>query len=46
MKAVILSGGLGTRVKPLTNILPKPMVPIIERPLISHILELLKSMIF
>ena len=43
MKAVILSGGLGTRVRPLTCLLPKPMVPIVERPLIGHLFAILKK---
>ncbi|SHO81583.1 Mannose-1-phosphate guanylyltransferase [hydrothermal vent metagenome] len=43
MKAVILSGGEGKRVRPLTYILPKPMVPIVEKPLISYIFEHLKK---
>ncbi len=43
MKAVILSGGQGTRVRPLTYIVPKPMIPIVERPLISYIFKLLKK---
>ncbi|SFV62199.1 Mannose-1-phosphate guanylyltransferase [hydrothermal vent metagenome] len=43
MKAVILSGGKGTRVQPLTFSMPKPMVPILERPLIGHLLEVLKK---
>ena len=43
MKAVILSGGQGTRVRPLTYILPKPMIPIVERPLISYLFSLLKK---
>ena len=44
MKAVILAGGKGTRVRPLTYIVPKPMVPIINRPLMSILIDLLKSM--
>ena len=43
MKAVILAGGKGTRVRPLTYILPKPMVPIVERPIMSFLLDLLKK---
>lgn len=41
MKALLLAGGLGTRLRPLTNHLPKPMVPIMGRPLLeSTILNL------
>ena len=43
MKAVILAGGKGTRVRPLTYIVPKPMVPVIDRPLMSILIELLKK---
>ena len=43
MKAVILAGGKGTRVRPLTYMLPKPMVPIVERPIMSFLLDLLKA---
>lgn len=43
MKAVILAGGKGTRVRPLTYMLPKPMVPIVERPIMSFLLDLLKQ---
>ncbi|MEA1880253.1 MAG: NDP-sugar synthase [Campylobacterota bacterium] len=43
MKAVILAGGKGTRVRPLTYMLPKPMVPILERPIMSYLLDLLKA---
>jgi len=41
LKAVILAGGLGTRLHPLTVDLPKPMVPLANRPLMSYIVELL-----
>ena len=43
MKAIIMAGGLGTRLRPLTNEIPKPMVPIIDRPVMSYIIELLKN---
>ena len=43
MKAVILSGGLGTRVQPITFNMPKPMVPLGEKPLISYIFKVLKD---
>jgi mannose-1-phosphate guanylyltransferase len=39
MKAYILASGVGSRMRPLTNWLPKPMVPIMNRPLISHLIE-------
>ncbi|MFW5976605.1 MAG: sugar phosphate nucleotidyltransferase [Bacillota bacterium] len=43
MKAVIMAGGKGTRLRPLTCDLPKPMVPIINYPVMEHIIKLLKS---
>ena len=42
MKAVIMAGGFGTRLRPLTCNIPKPMVPILNRPMMEHIVELLK----
>ncbi|MDH7509003.1 MAG: NDP-sugar synthase [Methanomassiliicoccales archaeon] len=39
MKAVILAGGMGTRLRPLTNIIPKPLIPLVDKPLISHIID-------
>lgn len=41
MKAVIMAGGFGTRLRPLTNNLPKPMVPMANKPMMQHIIELL-----
>jgi mannose-1-phosphate guanylyltransferase/phosphomannomutase len=41
VKAVILAGGLGTRLHPLTIDVPKPMVPMGNRPLMSYTIELL-----
>lgn len=43
MKSIIMAGGFGTRLRPLTNQLPKPMVPVVNKPMIGHIVELLKS---
>ncbi len=42
MKTVIMAGGFGTRLKPLTNNLPKPMVPVANKPMMQHIVELLR----
>ncbi len=42
MRAVLMAGGSGTRLRPLTCDLPKPMVPILNRPITEHILHLLK----
>jgi NDP-sugar pyrophosphorylase family protein len=43
MKAIIMAGGLGTRLRPLTNDIPKPMVPVIDKPLLRYIIELLRA---
>lgn len=43
MKAVLMAGGSGTRLRPLTCDLPKPMVPIINTPITEHIVNLLKK---
>jgi len=39
MKAVILAGGLGTRLQPYTFFIPKPMLPLGNKPLLEHIIE-------
>ncbi len=43
MKAVVMAGGEGTRLRPLTSNQPKPMVPIVGKPCMEHIIELLKQ---
>ncbi|WP_303720630.1 mannose-1-phosphate guanyltransferase [Malonomonas rubra] len=43
MKAVIMAGGFGTRLHPLSINLPKPMVPLCNRPIMLHIVDLLKK---
>jgi mannose-1-phosphate guanylyltransferase / phosphomannomutase len=42
MRAVLMAGGSGTRLRPLTCDLPKPMVPILNRPIAQHIINLLR----
>ena len=43
MKAVVMAGGEGTRLRPLTSNQPKPMVPIVGKPCMEHIVELLRG---
>lgn len=43
MKALFLAGGYGTRLKPLTDNMPKPMVPIMDRPLLERNIMILKK---
>jgi len=43
MKAVIMAGGEGSRLRPLTCNRPKPMVPVLNRPMMTYIVELLKK---
>ncbi len=43
MKTVILAGGEGTRLRPLTSNTPKPMMPIANKPMLEHIVNLLAS---
>src|SRR6185312_13933384 len=42
MKAMVLAAGLGTRLRPLTYEITKPMVPVLDRPVMEHIIELLE----
>ena len=39
MKAVVLVGGEGTRLRPLTETLPKPLLPLVDRPFLDHVLD-------
>jgi len=41
MRAIVMAGGEGTRLRPLTSNQPKPMVPVVGKPCMEHILELL-----
>ena len=43
MKAVIMAGGFGTRLRPLTCNTPKPMVPLMNKPMMEHIVALLRN---
>jgi len=42
MQAVVLAGGEGTRLRPLTSTVPKPVVPLVDRPLIAYMLDWLR----
>lgn len=44
MKAVVMAGGFGTRIQPLTNSIPKPMLPIMNRPMMEHTIVSLKNL--
>ena len=44
MKAVLLAGGFGTRLRPLTLHTPKPIVPIFDRPFLCHQIDVLKRL--
>ncbi len=43
MKAVVMAGGSGTRLRPLTSSTPKPLLPVVGRPMLEHLLLLLRS---
>jgi mannose-1-phosphate guanylyltransferase len=43
MKAIILAAGKGTRVRPITHLVPKPMIPIIHKPVMETLVDLLSS---
>lgn len=44
MKAVVMAGGFGTRIQPLTNSRPKPMLPIVNKPMMEHTMMTLKEL--
>ena len=43
MNAIVLAGGLGTRLRPVTGPTPKPLAPLLGRPILEHILRLLRE---
>ncbi len=43
LKAVMMAGGFGTRIQPLTHSIPKPMLPVTNIPMMEHILNKLKD---
>ncbi|WP_292663121.1 nucleotidyltransferase family protein, partial [Nitratifractor sp.] len=43
LKAVMMAGGFGTRIQPLTNSIPKPMLPVVNLPMMEHTLLRLKE---
>ena len=42
MKAVIMAGGEGKRLRPITCTMPKPMVPVLNKPIVDYTMELLR----
>ena len=42
MKAVVMAGGEGTRLRPMTSSMPKPLLPVVNRPIMEHVLRLLR----
>jgi mannose-1-phosphate guanylyltransferase len=43
MKAVVLVGGEGTRMRPLTETIPKPLIPLVDRPFLRHVIDHLEA---
>ncbi|HEU4413222.1 MAG TPA: nucleotidyltransferase family protein, partial [Candidatus Angelobacter sp.] len=43
MKAMILAAGKGTRVRPITNVIPKPMIPLIRKPVMEFLIDHLRA---
>ena len=43
MKAMILAAGKGMRVRPITHVLPKPMIPLVRKPVMEFLVEHLKA---
>src|SRR6185503_13496679 len=43
MKVIILAGGKGERIRPITNSIPKPMIPINNKPLVEYCIDLFKK---
>jgi len=44
MKAVVMAGGFGTRIQPLTHSRPKPMLPIMNKPMMEHTMMTLRDL--
>lgn len=42
MKAVVMAGGEGTRLRPMTSSMPKPLLPVASRPVVEHVMRLLR----
>ena len=43
LPVVIMAGGLGTRLYPYTKILPKPLIPVAEKPIVEHLIDRFKN---